>query len=166
MRLLDLVEQHDGIGLPPDGLGQHPAFAIADVTGRGAKQARHRVPFLELGHIDRGQELPAAKQRVRQGQRRLGLAHAAGAHQQERTQRRAGPTQVRGGGQQVFVYAVDGNVLAFDAFAQHGGQLRQAFHLATVDGGGGDAGPVGNDLCNLFMPHIVVQQGAFALQVG
>ena len=46
--LLDLVEQHDAVGLAADGLGQHAALAVADVAGRRALEARDGVRLLVL----------------------------------------------------------------------------------------------------------------------
>jgi hypothetical protein len=41
VRLLDLVEQDDRVGPPPDGLGQLAALLVSDVARRGADQPRH-----------------------------------------------------------------------------------------------------------------------------
>ena len=50
--LLDLVEQHHGVGPTPDRLGELAAFLIADVAGRRADQARHRVLLHVLRHVE------------------------------------------------------------------------------------------------------------------
>jgi hypothetical protein len=42
MRLLDLVEQDHLVRPPPHRFGQHAAFLIADIAGRGADQAGDR----------------------------------------------------------------------------------------------------------------------------
>src|SRR3546814_13901331 len=52
VRLLDLVEEHDAVGLAPDGLGQHAALAVADIAGRRTLQGRDGMRFLELAHVD------------------------------------------------------------------------------------------------------------------
>ncbi len=52
VRLLDLVEQDHAVRAPPHGLGQPAALVVADVPGRRADQARHRVPLLVLRHVD------------------------------------------------------------------------------------------------------------------
>src|SRR5690606_1757345 len=48
--LLDLIEQDHRVRFLPDRLGQHAAFAVADIAGRRTDQARYRVLLLELGH--------------------------------------------------------------------------------------------------------------------
>ena len=42
VRLLDLVEQHDGVGPAPDGLGELAALVVADVARGRADEARRR----------------------------------------------------------------------------------------------------------------------------
>jgi hypothetical protein len=79
MGLFHLVQQHDAVGLAADGLGQHAAFAVADVAGRRAHQQRDLVLFLELGHVDHGHVLLAAVQQVGQRDGGFRLADAAGA---------------------------------------------------------------------------------------
>ncbi len=68
--LLDLVEQHDAVGLAADRLGQHAALAVADVAGGRALQRRDRVRLLVLRHVDRDQVALAAVEDVGQRQRR------------------------------------------------------------------------------------------------
>ena len=87
MRLLDLVQQHDAVGLAPHRLGQPAALAVADIARRRALQRRDRVRLLELRHVDRDQVLLAAVERVGQRQRGLRLADAARAAQQEHADR-------------------------------------------------------------------------------
>ena len=48
----DFVEEHDRVGAAADGLGELPAFFVADVSGRGADEAAYVVPLHELAHIE------------------------------------------------------------------------------------------------------------------
>src|SRR5580693_2616250 len=50
--LLDLVEQDDLVGPPPDRLGELPAGLVADVAGRGADEPRDRVRLRVLGEVE------------------------------------------------------------------------------------------------------------------
>ena len=75
--LFHLVEQHDAVGRAPHRLGQHAAFAVADIAGRGALERGDGVRLLELAHVDGDDVLLAAVQRFGQRQRGFGLAHAA-----------------------------------------------------------------------------------------
>ena len=63
VRLLDLVEQHDAVRPAAHGLGQHAAFAVADVAGRRALERGDGVRLLELAHVDRDDVLLAAVER-------------------------------------------------------------------------------------------------------
>jgi hypothetical protein len=50
--LLDLVEQHDRVRAPADGLGQLAALFVADVAGGRADEPRDGVFLHVLGHVD------------------------------------------------------------------------------------------------------------------
>ncbi len=95
MGLFHFVEQHDAVGPAADGLGQHAAFAVADVARRRAHQQRDFVLLLELRHVDDGHVLLAAVEQVGQRDGRLRLADAAGADEQEHADRPARIGQVR-----------------------------------------------------------------------
>ncbi|MNL40282.1 hypothetical protein D3C87_1626210 [compost metagenome] len=58
--LLDFIQQHDRIRLLAYGFSEHAALAIADITGGRPDQARDRVLFLKLRHVDRGDKALAA----------------------------------------------------------------------------------------------------------
>jgi hypothetical protein len=83
VRLLDLVEQHHRVGLAAHRLGQVAALLVADVARRRADQARHRVLFHELGHVDAHHRSSAVEQELGQRLAQLGLADAGGPQEQE-----------------------------------------------------------------------------------
>jgi hypothetical protein len=83
MRLLDLVEQYDGVGPSPDRLGELTGLVIADVPGRRADHPRHGVLFLVLGHVDADHRLFVVEQELRERPRKLGLADAGRAEEDE-----------------------------------------------------------------------------------
>ena len=76
MGLFHLVEQHHAVGAPAHRLGQHAAFAVADITRGRAFQRGHGVRFLEFAHVDGDGILLTAVQGLGQGQRGFGLPHA------------------------------------------------------------------------------------------
>ncbi len=76
VRLLDLVEQHHAVRLATYGFGQHAAFAVANVPGRGALERGDGVRLLKLAHVDGDGVLLATVERFGQGERGLGLADA------------------------------------------------------------------------------------------
>src|SRR6185312_16714304 len=74
-------------GLAPHRLGQDAALAVSDIAGGRALERRHRMRFLELAHIDRDDVLLAAIERLRERERRLGLADARWPAQHEHADR-------------------------------------------------------------------------------
>ena len=83
MRLLDLVEQHDRVGIPLHLLGELPALFVPDVSRRRANQLRDRVLLHVLGHVEADQRVVAAEQEVGERARQLGLADAGRAEEHE-----------------------------------------------------------------------------------
>ena len=52
MRLLDLVEQHDAVGMRAHRVDEQAALLEADVSGRRADQPRDRVLLHVLAHVE------------------------------------------------------------------------------------------------------------------
>ena len=84
VRLLDLVEEHDGVRTPPDGLGELAALVIAHVSGRGTDELGDGVLLHELGHVEADERILAAEEELGERLGELGLAHARGAEEDER----------------------------------------------------------------------------------
>src|SRR5665213_2580504 len=93
MRLLDFIEQNDGIGGALHTLGELTAFLVPDVSGRGTDELRNRMLLHEFGHVETDQALLAAEQEIRQGAGDLGLAYARRSEEQERASGPAGSLQ-------------------------------------------------------------------------
>ena len=55
VRLLDLVEEHDGEGLATHGLRELASLAMPDVAGRGPDQLAHAVALHVLAHVQADQ---------------------------------------------------------------------------------------------------------------
>ena len=90
VRLLYLVEQQHRVGLLGDCLGQQATLVEADIAGRRTDQARHRVPFHVLGHVEPDQ---FDAHRVGQLACHLGLADPGRAAEQEAADRLLGVAQ-------------------------------------------------------------------------
>ncbi len=102
MRLLDFVEQHHTVRMLVHAVGQQAALVEADVAGRRADQARHRVPLHVFGHVEakqldaeRGRKLfcdfglaDAGRTREQVGTDRLLRLAQAGARQLDRCRQR------------------------------------------------------------------------------
>src|SRR5204862_7346876 len=75
MRLLDLVEEHDGVRASPYLLGEEPALFVAHVAGRRAEQARHRKLLHVLRHVHSDEGVLVAEEVLGGRARELRLAH-------------------------------------------------------------------------------------------
>ena len=83
VRLLHFVEQDDLVGTTTHGFGQRAAFVVADITGRGPDQARHRMFLHEFRHIDADHRVVVIKQKRGKCFGQFGLAHARRPQEEE-----------------------------------------------------------------------------------
>ena len=163
VRLLDLVEEHDGVRLAPHGLGQLAALLVADVAGRGAHQAADRVPLLVLGHVQPDHVLLGVEQRLRERARKLRLADARRAEKDERADRPLRILDARASADDCVGDELDGLVLTDDTLVQHLVQAQQLLPLALEQPGYRDARPARNDLGDLVRGHLLAKQACGAL---
>ena len=84
VRLLDLVEQDHAVGAPAHGLGELPAFVVADVARWSADQPADGVALHVLAHVDADHRPLVVEQELGERLRGFRLAHARGAEEQER----------------------------------------------------------------------------------
>ena len=87
VRLLDLVEQDDAVRAAAHRLRQLAALVVADVAGRRADEARHRVPLLVLAHVDAHHRVLVVEHELGERARELRLADAGRAEEDERPDR-------------------------------------------------------------------------------
>ena len=87
VRLLDLVEQDDGVRAAPHGLGELAALLVADVAGRRADEPRDRVPLLVLGHVEPHHRALVVEHELGERAGELGLADAGRPEEDERADR-------------------------------------------------------------------------------
>ena len=79
MRLLYLVEKHDGIRLSSHRFGKLTAVVETGVTGRRAYQFGYGMGFHVFGHIQPDYRVFIVEKRFGQCLRELGFAHARGS---------------------------------------------------------------------------------------
>jgi hypothetical protein len=65
MRLLDFVEQNDGVGSTLDAFGELATFFVTHISWRRTDQLRNAVLLHELRHIETDKSFVAAKHKVR-----------------------------------------------------------------------------------------------------
>jgi hypothetical protein len=80
---LDLVEQHHLVRAATGGFGQLAAFLVANIAGRRTDQPRHRELLHVLAHVDTRHRLLVVEQELGECPRKLGLAYAGGAQEDE-----------------------------------------------------------------------------------
>src|ERR1017187_5968893 len=150
MRLLDFVEQDDGVGGTLHAFGELAAFFVADVSRRRADQLRDRMLLHEFGHVEADQSLFGAEHELRQSARDFGLADARGAQDRERADGevrvlQAG-TRTADGARQ----SADRLVLRDDALVQLFLNAKQLLRLFFFDRGDGHAGPARDHVFDVF----------------
>ena len=158
VRLLDLVEQDDRVRAPAHGLGQLAALVVADVAGRRADQARHRVPLLVLGHVDPDHRPLVVEHELGERAGELGLADAGRAEEDERADRPVGILEPGAGAAKRVRDGLDRRVLADHALVQALLHVDQLLGLALEQARDGDARPRGDDggdvvLVDLLLHH-------------
>ena len=87
VRLLDLVEEHDGVRPAAHRLGELAALFVSDVARRRADQPRDGVLLHVLGHVDAHHRVLVVEQEFGERARRLRLSDAGRSEEDERADR-------------------------------------------------------------------------------
>ena len=85
MGLLDLVQQHHGIGMATHLFRKHSPLLESNVTWRCAHQTAGIVLFHEVAHIHPNQGILAAEEEPSQGLGQQCLSHTSGTQKDEGT---------------------------------------------------------------------------------
>ena len=125
MRLLDLVEQQNGVRATPHRLGELATFVVADVARGRADQACHRMLLHVLRHVETHHRALVIEQEVGEGFCGLGLAHTGRAKEQETPDRTIGILQTRTRAPHRVGNRRDGITLPDDAMRQFILELRE-----------------------------------------
>jgi hypothetical protein len=88
--LLDLVEQHDGVGPTAHRLGELATLLVPDVAGGCADEPGDRVPLGVLAHVDADHGALVVEEEVRERLGQLGLADTGRPEEEERAGRPVG----------------------------------------------------------------------------
>ena len=87
VRLLDLVEEDDGVRAAADGLRELSALLVADVAGRRTDEPGDGVPLLVLGHVEPHHRSLVVEHELRERAGELGLPDPGRAEEDERADR-------------------------------------------------------------------------------
>ena len=156
VRLLDLVEQHHGIGLAPHGLGQLAALVVTDVSRRRPDEPRHGVPLLVLAHVDTRHHLVVVEQELGQRLGQLGLADARRTEEDERTDRLAGIVQPGARTAHGVGNGRDGLLLPDDALVEFVLHVEQFLALRGQHARHGNARPARHHLGNVLRVDLLL----------
>ena len=165
MGLFDLVQEHDGIGTPPHRFGEHSTFAVSHISGRRTLQGGDGMRFLKFRHVDGDQVVLAAVEKIRQGQRCFGLAHAAGTHQHEYSDRLVGIIQTGSRCLNPLADDLQSVALADHPVAQHLLQGENRIDLILHHLADRDSGPGGDDFTDNLGVDTDPDQTSFTLQL-
>ena len=150
VRLLDLVEQHHGVGLAADRFGELAALAVTDVSRRRSDQTRDIVLLAVFAHVDADQAPVLVEQPLRDLLGQQGLAHARGTHEEEDADR---AVFVLESGARAADRAGDplhSLLLSHDAACEVVVEHLQARHLAARYPFGGNTRDRGDNLLDVF----------------
>jgi len=167
VRLLDLVEEDDGVGLAAHGLGELAALVVADVARRRADQTGHAVLLHVLRHVDADHRGFGIEERFGERLGELGFADAGRPEEQETADRTARVFDAGAGAQDRLGDERDGFVLPDHTLVEHVGQAQEFFLFALDESGDGHAGPLGNDLRDLLLGNLLFEKrGGVAGMLG
>ena len=156
--LLDLVEQDHAVGSPPHRLGELPPFVVADIPGRRADEARHRVLLHVLRHVESHDCALVVEHELRQGLCKLRLPHSRRSEEDKRADRPVRILEPRAGTAQRVRDRIDRLLLPHDSLVEARLHVHELLHLALEQPIDGDSRPGGDDggdvvLVDLFLDH-------------
>ncbi len=93
MSFLNLVEQHDGVGVATHLLGELSALVVAHVSWRRAYESRHVEALRELAHVHAYQGILRAEHPLGEALGEVSLTHACRTKEHERAYRVVGVFQ-------------------------------------------------------------------------
>ena len=158
VRLLHLVEEHDGVGPATDSLGELAALLETDVSGRRADQTAHRMLLHVLGHVDAHHRLLRVEQERRQRLGELRLTHAGGTEEHERRDGAVRVGQTRARTLNRLRHRRHRRVLAHDALVQFVRKVEKLLALPLLQLRHGNPGPLRDDVGDVRLGHLVPQQ--------
>ena len=166
VRLLDLVEQDQAVGLAADGVGQLAAVVVADVSGRRADEAGDGVALHEFRHVEADHVVIGAEHEVGEGAGEFGFADAGGPEEHEHADRAARVLESGAGAADGLGEGDDRLLLADDPLVDVLFHVQQALGFFGGDLHDGDAGPHGDDFGDVFGQHVGGVSLALLIEIG
>ena len=150
MRLFDLVEENDAVGLTAHLFGELAALVKADVARRRADELGNRVLFHILGHIDADHGVFVAEHRLGERAAELRFADARGTEEQEAPDRAVRILEPDSAAPDGARHRRDGFVLPDHAAVEHILHVQQPLALTLGKARNRNARPPGNDCGNIL----------------
>ena len=165
MRLLDLIHQDHRVRLTTHRFGQITAFFVTDVARRRTDQASNRMLLHELGHVDPHHGVLGVKQELGQCLAQLGFTHTGRAKEHERATRAVRVCEPCTGATYGVGHRDHRLMLTDHALVQRIFHTQQLVALALKHFGHRNTGPLGDDLGDFLVGHLVAQQLVLRLGV-
>ena len=153
MRLLDLVEEHDGVGPAAHALGELAALVVADVSRGRADEARDLVALGVFGHVDLDERLLVAEDLRGERAREERLADAGRTEEEERADGAARIAEARARAAEGAGEGRNGLVLADDGGGELLLEVEEACGLVLAHPADGDAGRARERFGDVVLGH-------------
>ena len=166
MRLLDLVEEHHGVGAAAHRLGELPALLEAHVARRRADEPRHGVLLHVLRHVDAHHRVLVVEEELRERTGRLRLADAGGSEEDERADR---PVRILQPGARPAHRVRDGRdglALSDHPLAEVILEMGESLALRLQEARHGNPGPLADDLGDVVGVDLLLEELLLLLQLG
>ena len=146
--LLNLVEEDDGVGPATDGLSELATLVIAHVSRRRAHELAHSELLHVLAHVEGDERILGTKEELRERLGELGLAHARGTQEDERTTRTTRVLERRAAAADGARHGAHGLLLADDALVENAFAAQQLRRLGLGEVRDGHTRDRGDDICD------------------
>ena len=149
MRLLDLVEENDGVGLAADPLRHLPPLLVPDVAGRRADQLRDGVLLHVLGHVEADEGARVVEEELGEPPRHLGFPDARGAEEDERAHRPVRVLHAETRAPDGAADGLNGGVLPDDPLLERFLHVEELLGFLDLERRDRDPGPARDDLLDV-----------------
>ena len=155
MCLLDLIEEHHRVGLPPDGLCQLSTLVVAHIARRRTDQTAHAILLLILRHVDSCHHRLVVEEVVCQSLGEFGLTNTRRTQEDKRGDRSFRILQTCPTAPDGIRYRRDSLLLSDDTLVEFIFQMEQFLALALHHLCHGDTRPAAHDLCDVVGCHLL-----------
>src|SRR6185369_17247463 len=165
MRLLDLVEKDDRIRAPANCFGKLSTFVVTNVSRRRSDHARDSVFLHVLRHVEADHRSLVVKHEFRECASGFSLTDTGWTKKDERADRAIRILQARARAPDSVCDSRERLLLPDYAIAESIFHRDELLHLAFEHSRNRNAGPLGDDLSDVFFVNFLLQHDAVLLEV-